>query len=74
MLFKYPFIIEGFEKEFAMVESKFMKALEELDFVDDVDYDGNYLTVLVSEQKKGIASENQSILNAKVSSVISAYC
>lgn len=74
MLFKYHFIMEELEKNFSDVENSFMSHLQEFTFIDSIDYDGEFITLLVSEKNKKDAEQKESELNAKMKSLMKSYC
>lgn len=74
MLFKYPFVLEGIQKEFSSIEDTFMDQLSDFDFIDDLDYDGQCITIFVSEANKEIANQNALKLQGEVHAIIESYC
>lgn len=74
MLFKYHFIMEELEKGFSDVENSFMNHLQEFNFIDSIDYDGEFITLLVSEKNKQDAVQKEDELNAKMKSLMNSYC
>lgn len=74
MLFKYHFIMEELEKNFSDVENSFMNHLQEFKFIDSIDYDGEFITLLVSEKNKKDAEQKESELNAKMKILMKSYC
>ena len=67
MLFKYPVALKG---EFKKVENYFNGILAGFDFVETVDYDGGFLTIIVKPEFKGKAEDKESALNDAIFTAI----
>lgn len=67
MLFKYPVALKG---EFKKVENYFNGILAGFDFVETVDYDGGFLTIIVKPEFKDEAEDKEGALNDAIFTAI----
>ncbi len=70
MILKYTCQFDGDNYNYFAVENFFKDALEEYNFIDAVDYDGEYINLIFSETNVPSAQENEIKLSNAVQSTI----
>lgn len=70
MILKYTCQFDGDNYNYFAVENFFKDALEDYNFIDAVDYDGEYINLIFSETNVSSAQENEIKLANAVQSTI----
>ncbi|SHG91498.1 hypothetical protein [Tepidibacter thalassicus] len=66
MIYKYSFDNLKDILSYSDVESKVKNVLSEYNFVDGIEYDGEYINIVINKELKQIAKENELNLNKAI--------